>query len=44
MIAITGAVSQSQSDVHAVFVTHRLNETTAQGFGLVIVFPMVTIP
>jgi len=32
MIAITGAVSQNQSDVNAVFVTHRLNETAEQGF------------
>lgn len=32
MIAITGAVSQNQSDVNAVYVKDRLNETAEQGF------------
>lgn len=32
MIAITGAVSQNQSDVNSVYVKDRLNETAEQGF------------
>ncbi|MFT6128043.1 MAG: DNA invertase Pin-like site-specific DNA recombinase [Flavobacteriaceae bacterium] len=32
MIAITGAVSQNQSDVNAVYVKDRLNETAEQGY------------
>ena len=32
MIAITGAVSQNQSDVSAVYVKDRLNETAEQGY------------